>query len=155
MNQFNESVVDQILACTDFVEWFAQVGENVRELLLNSEVRVHGKWTEGATGTLQSAEIMSVNSYRETWMRPVAGSKIVSQVFLAGAHAGTGCDMWLMESATEAGKRAAIAVLENKRENAAAASIFIDKHERHPIRFVLSLGGLVTLIIGLVYHLFW
>jgi hypothetical protein len=73
----------------------------------------------------------------------MAGCKIGAKVFLAGAHAGTGCDMWLMESAAEAGKRAAINVLLSKQKD--AGHIFLDKHERHPLRFIfLNLGILVS-----------
>jgi hypothetical protein len=153
--QFAESVVDQVLACTVFEEAFARIGEDIRELLLDAEVFVRENWTEGAGGTLESLEHVYVISCNETWLRPMAGSKIGSHVFLGGAHAGTGGEMWSMESAAEAGKRAAIAVLENKGKDAAAASIFIDTHERHPIRFVVFLGGIGMILILMLFHLFW
>ena len=151
-----ESVVDQVLACTVFVEAFARIGEDIRELLLDAEVFVRENWTEGADGTLESPDdYVYANSCGETWLRPVAGSKIGTHVFLGGAHAGTGGETWSMESAAEAGKRAAIAILENQGKNAAAASIFIDKHERHPIRFVMFLGGIGMIMILMVLNLFW
>jgi hypothetical protein len=150
MTQFRESLLDQILECTDFVEAFAKAGENIRELLLDSEIYLQGKWTEGPNGTLESPDVILASSCGESWLRPAAGSKIGPHVFLAGAHARTGSEMWSMESAAEAGKRAAIAVLENKGKHAAAASIFLDNHPRHPMRFVLFLGGIATLVVGLL-----
>lgn len=45
------------------------------------------KWQEGFSGGLISSEVMSVNSYKETWSRPMAGSKLGPGIFLAGAHA--------------------------------------------------------------------
>ena len=150
MDQFRESVLAQIMECRELHQWFLEAQVNLREELDSlRDFRVWHKWGEGVDGTLECAEIMSVNSYKETWSRPVAGSKLGAKVFLAGAHAGTGCEMWLMESAAEAGKRAAISVLESKNKSVEASSIYLDRHERHPVRFtLLSLG--IVMAVGLL-----
>lgn len=150
MEEFKHSVLEQIVECQALHEWFAKSHVDFQDALDNiRDVRVWHKWKEGPQGTLECAEVMAVNSYRETWSRPVAGSKLGPRVFLAGAHAGTGCSMWLMESAAEAGKRAAIGVLQSKSKD--ASKVFLDKHERHPVRFAfVSLSILVALGILLV-----
>ena len=143
LQEFRHSVLEQLVECRELKEWFQKVHVDIRDALETlTDFTIWNAWTEGSDGMLQSSETMTVNSYRESWSRPMAGCKIGPKVFLAGAHAGTGCDMWLMESAAEAGKRAAINVLLSKQKD--AGRIFLDKHERHPLRFIfLNLGILV------------
>ena len=152
--QFQESVLEQLMGCQALHEWFLGSGVNLAEALgAITHFRVWKGWSEGVDGKLQSREVMTVNNYRESWSRPMAGSKLGANVFLAGAHAGTGTQMWLMESAAEAGKRAAIALLNAQGKN--ADKIYVDTHERHPVRFaLLSIGtlvGVVMLVIRLCY----
>jgi hypothetical protein len=144
--QLVESVVEQVLACRSLQSFFLEAQENLAEALASlSDVRVWASWQEDAMGRLSSEEVMPANSFRESWSRPLAGSKLGPHVFLAGAHAGTGCHMWLMESAAEAGKRAAIAVLRSRGKDTSA--VFLDPHDRHPLRFaLLSVGTLVALV---------
>jgi hypothetical protein len=144
--QFQDSVLEQIASCPGLHEWFLTANTNLREALSAIEnFRVWKAWKPGVDGRLRSSEVMAVNSFRETWSRPVAGSRLGSNVFLAGAHAGTGTHMWLMESAAEAGKLAAIEVL--RHHNKDASRIFVDKHERHPRKLALiSIGCAVGLL---------
>lgn len=140
--EFKQSVMEQLLECHELMEWFASGGVDLKDALTSIvHFNIWEKWQEGFTGGLVSSEVMSVNSYKESWSRPLAGSKLGPGIFLAGAHAGTGCDMWLMESAAEAGKRAAIRVLESKQKD--ATRIFLDPHDRRPVRYAILLGGLL------------
>lgn len=150
--ELKASVLAQIGECEALHAWFAQVGIDTRSALADiRDFNVWRKWQDGPPPSfaLQSAEVMSVNSFKETSSRFMAGTRIGRHVFLAGAHAGTGCDMWLMESAAEAGKRAAVALLESKRKD--IATVFLDKHERHPIVFTVVTAGLVLGVVGLLF----
>jgi hypothetical protein len=150
LQEFRHSVLDQLLECCELKEWFQKVHVDIRDALETlTDFTIWNAWAEGTDGVLQSSETMAVNSYRESWSRPMAGCKIGPKVFLAGAHAGTGCDMWLMESAAEAGKRAAINVLLSKQKD--ASRIFLDKHARHPIRFLLFNLGIFVSVAYLWY----
>jgi hypothetical protein len=138
--EFQQSVMEQIRECDELMEWFAKEGVDLKEALASIvHFNIWEKWQEGFSGMV-SSEVMSVNSYKETWSRPMAGSKLGPGIFLAGAHAGTGCDMWLMESAAEAGKRAAIRVLESKNKD--VTRIFLDPHDRRSVRYAILLSGL-------------
>lgn len=154
-SEFKQSVLEQIMECLELAEWFAKNGVDLKGALASlSDFNIWEKWQAGSSGRLVSSEVMAVNTYKETWSRPMAGAKLGPGIFLAGAHAGTGCDMWLMESAAEAGKRAAIRVLESKKKD--ASTIYLDPHDRRPVRYaLLSIGvfiaGLVSL---LIYHMY-
>lgn len=140
-SEFKESVMEQIMECHELLEWFATKGVDLKAALEEVHLNIWETWQEGFSGRgLVSSEVMSINSYKETWSRPMAGAKLGPGIFLAGAHAGTGCDMWLMESAAESGKRAAIRVLESKQKD--VTSIFLDPHDRRPVRYAILLGGL-------------
>lgn len=129
--QFQDSVLEQIASCPGLHAWFLKANTNLREALAAvNDFKVWKAWKSGVDGRLWSNEVMSVNSFRETWSRPAAGSRLGSNIYLAGAHAGTGTHMWLMESAAEAGKLAAIEVL--RHHNKDASHIVVDRHERHP-----------------------
>lgn len=147
--QFRESILEQIAQCQSLHEWFLRSNVNLREALATiSDFRVWSEWHPGVDGKLRSNEVMSVNSFKETWSRPAAGSRLGSAVFLAGAHAGTGTTMWLMESAAESGKLAAIEVLRHHNMN--ATGVFVDRHPRHPRKVaVLSLGVALGIVYGL------
>lgn len=144
--QFKESILEQIAGCQALHEWFLKANVNLREALATiDDFNVWTAWHTGVDGKLRSNEIMSVNSYRETWSRPMAGSRLGSAIYLAGAHAGTGTTMWLMESAAEAGKLAAIQVL--RHHNQDSRLVFVDRHERHPRKLTfLSIGCVVGLL---------
>lgn len=144
--QFRESILEQIAHCQALHEWFLKTNTNLREALATiSDLNLWTAWHPGVDGKLRSNEIMSVNSFRETWSRPMAGSRLGSAVFLAGAHAGTGTTMWLMESAAESGKLAAISVLEHHRME--SRGVWVDRHERFPRKLaVLSIGVVLSMV---------
>lgn len=145
--EFQDSVLEQIATCQALHEWFLQGNTNLREALATiSHFGVWRRWVPGVDGKLLSDEVMAVNSYKETWSRPAAGSKLGSKIFLAGAHAGTGTHMWLMEAAAEAGKLAAIAVL--RRHNKDASKVFVDQHERHPRKLAFTS---IAVVLGILY----
>lgn len=148
--EFKQSVMEQIMECRELGEWFASGGVDLKQALRSiRDFKIWEKWQPGSSGRLMCPEVMAVNSYRETWSRPMAGSKLGPGIFLAGAHAGTGCDMWLMESAAEAGKRAAIRVLDSKNKD--TGSVFLDPHDRWPLRYAMMTG---IVIIGSLVSLF-
>jgi hypothetical protein len=130
--EFEQSVLLQLLECNELHEWFAQARTDSRRELTNisnfSVWKTWGKRKEDICGTLSSTDFTTINSFTETWSRSMAGSTLGPNVFLAGAHAGTGCEVYLMEAAAEAGKRAAIAVLQSKNKN--TDTVVLDKHER-------------------------
>ena len=147
--QFKESVIQQIGDCRELVEHFFDNGiDLVEQLDTLVDFKVNNAWT---SETMESPLFMTLDSYKETWLRPVAGSKIGARVHVAGAHAGTGCEIWSLESAAEAGKRAAIAVLQSKGKENEASKVFVDCHERHPLRFAMLGLGLLTATLSLVF----
>ncbi len=148
LKQCEASILEQIGECTSLLDYFWKEGVDLREEI--ASIRLWKAWADGPDGKLQGSEIMSVNSYQEVWSRPVAGSLLGPGIYLAGAHAGTGCDMWLMESAAEAGKRAAVAVLADLGFD--TDDVFLDTHERHPFRVgVLTL----TILVGILAVMFF
>lgn len=143
--QFIESILDQVLGC----ESLARYAGGSLTLPPISHVNVWKEWVE-VGGRLQSAEIMPVNRCAETMTRPRAGCRLGSKVFLAGAHAGTGTEMWLMESAAEAGKRAARAILSYRGLD--PSHIFLDPHPRRTkAAHYLTMATALVLVTYLFY----
>lgn len=146
--QCQDSILEQILGCSSLRDYFWKEGVDLSEEI--ASIRLWKEWREGSDGKLQCPEIMSINSFQEVWSRPVAGSLLGPNIYLAGAHAGTGCDMWLMESATEAGKRAAIAVMADM--GVPTDDVYLDKHERHPVRVGIMT---LTILVGILAMFFF
>jgi hypothetical protein len=152
-SEFKQSVMEQIIECRELAEWFAKNGVDLKQALESlDDFNIWEKWQAGSSGRLVSSEVMAVNTYKESWSRPIAGAKLGPAIFLSGAHAGTGCDMWLMESAAESGKRAAIRVLASKNKD--ASHVYLHPHDRRPVRYAifsigLLVGGLVSLLVYL------
>lgn len=151
-SQFRESVIEQILECRELTEYFADVGIDIAKHLDSIlDFHIDETWTASNDKLLKCSEMMTMHSHRESWSRPTAGSKIGSHVFLAGAHSGTGCALWSMESAVEAGKRTAIAVLQSKNKNSKASKVFLHSHDRHPIRFAMLVASTIVSILLMCY----
>ena len=113
-----------------------------------THVNLWDEWVE-VGGKMSSDEVMCVNRCGETSRRPMAGCRLGSRVFLAGAHAGTGTEMWLMESAAEAGKRAARAVLASRGMD--ADSIHLDPHKRSPTKASYSYLMTAGVLLGSIW----
>ena len=146
LQECQESILEQVVGCGALVDYFREEGVELSEEV--SSIRLWKGWCQGPDGKLHGAETMSVHSFREMSPRPVAGSLLGPNIYLAGAHAGTGCGMWLMESATEAGKRAALAILQDL--GVETSDVWVDTHERHPFRVGLAVVALTAVIVGVL-----
>jgi len=106
--EFLNEVIHQISNCKEFDEYLIKNNNNkFSELtIINKEIWYEWDYIDNR---LQSRNKKWVNTLNND-NRPLFKTNY-NNVFISGAHCNTGVNIWLMESATESGKRCAIEIM--------------------------------------------